>query len=362
MSERLILGIVAALAAGCGSVSSSAIDATAGDDATTTDAPATLIDAPPIPIDAPLPVPVAPVAPTVSNPMYQGTQRDFTTQLGGTCRGRVAASMGNTGFCFLAADDNVKCAGVVAGVNFGMTPTNTGVTGAEQIMVFFLDNGMCVTRTDRTVSCMGSNSNAFGSQTTTFTRWTARDDLAAIASGSWDQICGITTAGQVYCGGLGSPTFGNPPVAVGAAGQSSLWVNASGAARLSDTAVLRPGESRTECQVRSTGLVCGASAFGPTNGSLVMGTRVSGVGPAGNTCWLDNAGTVNCTVGPRFAAGRVMFLAASFYSDSLCAIYNDGSIWCIGSNANGKLGTGNTVTLSTETMVAGPGTARVRCE
>ena len=328
MSERLILGIVAALAAGCGSVSSSAIDATAGDDATTTDAPATPIDAPPIPIDAPLPVPVAPVAPTVSNPMYQGTQRDFTTQLGGTCRGRVAASMGNAGFCFLAADDNVKC----------------------------------VTRTDRTVSCMGSNSNAFGSQTTTFTRWTARDDLAAIASGTWDQICGLTTAGQVYCGGLGSPTFGNPPVAVGAAGQSSVWVNASGAARLSDTAVLRPGESRTECQVRSTGLVCGASAFGPTNGSLVMGTRVSGGGPGGNTCWLDSAGTVNCTVGPRFAAGRVMFLAASFYSDSLCAIYNDGSIWCIGSNANGKLGTGNTVTLTTETMVAGPGTARVRCE
>lgn len=307
-------------------------------------------------------VPVAPLAPTVDTPMYQGTQRDFRTQRGGTCRGRVAASMGTTGFCYLAADDNVKCSGEIGGVDYGFTPTNTGQIDAEQIMVFFFGDGMCVTKTDHTVQCMGMNTNAFGNTlSTTFGRWTARNDLAVIASGTWDQICGITTGGQVYCGGRGNPDFGNPPIAVGAPSQRSLWVDGFGIARLSDPSVLRPGESRTECQVRATGLVCGGTSFGPTNGTVVSGTQMR-AGIMDVTCWLDSAGTVGCSTGPRFAPGKVLFLAANYYSDSMCAIYNDGSIWCIGSNDHGKLGTGNTAPLEIETMVAPPGTARVRCD
>lgn len=351
MRVSFAIAMVMTFGLGCGKVSDTRPDGSGGGDGP----PAT--DAPPGA------VPVAPLPPAVGLAMYQGTQRDFRTQLGGTCRGRVAASMGGTGFCYLAADDNVKCAGVIAGVDFGLTASNTGQTGAEQIMVFFLNNGMCVTKTDHTVMCMGTNTNALGNMTsTTFSRWTARDDLAAIASGTWDQICGITLAGQVYCGGLGNPNYGNPPIAVGAVGQSSLWVNTSGAARLSETAVLRPGESRTECQVRATGLVCDGTSYGPTNGTLVMGSQSSSGGGNGFTCWLDSAGTVGCTTGPRFEAGKVLFLAMSYYSDSMCAIYNDGSIWCIGSNANGKLGTGNTAALATETMVAPPGSARVGCD
>ena len=312
-----------------------------------------------------VPVPVTAVAPTVGNAMYQGTQRDFRTQLGTTCKGRVAASMGGTGFCYLAADDNVKCAGVVGGVDYGMTPTSVGQTGVEQIMVFFLDNGMCVTRTDHTVSCMGTNTNAFGSTLSRqFSRWTARDDLMAIGSGTWDQVCGITLTGQVFCEGIGNPDFGHPAIAVGAPGQSSLWVDGGGVAHLSDTSVLRPAESRTECQLKSNGLVCGGSPFGPTNGSIVAGAQIQGLGGPGGTtvCWLDTAGTVTCTNGPRFEPNSVLFLAADFYTDSLCAIYNDGSVWCIGSNSNGKLGTGNTAALAIETMVAPAGSARVQCD
>jgi hypothetical protein len=211
---------------------------------------------------------------------------------------------------------------------------------------------------------MGNNPNAFGDTlSTAFSQWTARDDIAAIATGTWDQICGITLTGQVYCGGNpgGNPAYGNPPVAVGAPGQSSVWVDTSGAAQLSDAAVLRPGESRAECTVRTEGLVCGGSVYGPPNGKVVSGSRSSG-SPADFTCWLDSDGSVGCTDGPRFAPGKVLYLASSFYTDSLCAIYNDGAIWCLGSNQFGKLGTGSAAPLMTETRVAPPGTARVRCD
>jgi hypothetical protein len=311
---------------------------------------------------APQGVPVAPVAPSVEVPMYQGAQREFRTQLGGTCKGRVAASMGTTGFCYLAADDDVKCAGLIGGVDYGLTASSTGQSGAEQIMLFFgIGSGMCITRTDHTVQCMGTNMNAFDMLSMSFSRWTARNDIAAIASGTWDQICGITMAGQVYCGGRGNPDYGNPPIPVGGAGSTSLWVDTFGIARLNDTTVLRPAEGRTDCQVRANGLVCAGTSFGPTNGTVVSGAELFG-GMMNVTCWLDSAGTVGCTNGPRFAPGKVLFLATNSYSDSLCAIYNDGSIWCIGSNSNGKFGTGNTAALATETMVAPPGTARVRCD
>jgi hypothetical protein len=352
MRQLFAIAMAMVMAGACGEVDGVRVDAPPGDDGGMDDGPMAA-------------VPVAPVPPAVGRPAYQGGQRQLRTQLGGTCTGRIAASMSGTGFCYLAADDNVKCSGVIGGVNYGMTPTNIGQTGVEQIMLFFfLDNGMCVTRSDHTVHCMGMNTNAFGSTlTTTFSRWTARDDIAAIATGTWDQICGITLTGQVYCGGNpgGNPAYGQPPMAVGAPGQSSVWVDTGGAARLSDTTVLRPGESRTECTVQESGLVCGGTAHGPTGNRVVSGGRSSG-NPADFTCWLDGDGTVGCTNGPRFEPGKVMFLASSYYTDSLCAIYNDGSIWCLGTNINGKLGTGNTATLAAETMVAPPGTARVRCD
>jgi hypothetical protein len=296
--------------------------------------------------------------------MYQGGQTLFKTQLGTTCTGRVAASMGNVGFCYLAASDDVKCAGRVGGIDYGMTHASIGQTSATQIMIMFQDNGMCVAKTDHTVLCMGTNTNAFGmtGASASFQRWTAHADVAAIGSGTWDQICGITTAGQVFCGGRASTDFGNPPVTVGAPGQTSFWVDSSGVAHLSDPAVLRPSESRADCQVKANGMVCGQTSFGPTNGSIVMGSNIRSAGPGSNACWLTSDGTVNCSVGPRFAPGKVLFLASDSYSDSLCAIYNDGSVWCIGSNNNGKLGTGNTAALTAETMVAPAGSARVRCD
>ena len=308
-------------------------------------------------------VPVAPVAPTMAGKaMYQGTQRLFKTAAGSTCTGRVAASMGASGFCYLASDDSVKCAGLVGGNTYGMTLAPIGQTGAEQLLIMFADNGMCMTRTDHTALCLGSNVTALGSSTTAFTRWTARSDIAALATGTWEQLCGITTAGQVYCGGMATPAYGNPPISVGASGQTGLWVDLTGAAKLSDPVVVRPSEGRADCQVTPTGLKCGTMSYGPQNGSVVSGTAIGAMGTIPVACWLLDNGSVNCSDGPRFAANKVLLLAASHTTDSMCAIYNDGAVWCLGSNTNGKLGTGNATALAVATMVAPPGSARARCE
>jgi hypothetical protein len=312
--------------------------------------------------DGPTGTPVTPVAPAAGRAMYQGQQRLFRTTTGATCTGRVAASMAGTGFCYLGADDNVKCAGLVGGTTYGMTLAPIGVGGVEQILLMFLDDGMCVTRTDHTALCMGTNAAALGVASPSFTRWTARSDLAALGSGSWEQICGITTAGQVYCAGTATPTaYGQPAVAVGTPGQTGLWVDTTGAAKLSDATVVRPGESRTDCQITTAGMKCGAMTYGPTNGTIVSGALTGGA-TAPVPCWLTDNGNVTCSTGPRFAAGKVLLLAASYNTDSMCAIYNDGSVWCVGSNSNGKLGTGTTLALAVPTLVAAPGSARVRCE
>jgi hypothetical protein len=333
--------LVLAMAVGCGEVPVSPVDGG---------------------VDGPSGTPVTPVAPSAGKAMYQGQQRLFKTTTGATCAGRVAASMAGTGFCYLAADDNVKCAGLVGETTYGMTLAPIGVGGVEQILLMFLDNGMCVTKTDHTALCKGTNLNALGTASPSFTRWTARSDLAALGSGTWDQICGITMTGQVYCGGTATPTsYGQPAVAVGTAGQTGLWVDTLGVAKLSDATVVRPAESRTDCQITTTGMKCGAMTYGPTNGTVVSGT-LTGSPDAPLPCWLTDNGSVTCSDGPRFAAGKVLLLAANSTTDSMCAIYNDGAVWCIGSNSNGKLGTGTTTALAVETLVAAPGSARVRCE
>ena len=304
----------------------------------------------------------SPIAPSAGKRMYQGTQRQLKTVSGGVCNARVAASISGSGFCFLAADDNVKCAGTVGGVVHGMAFKPVGQSGVEQILVMPLDNGMCVTRTDHTALCMGTNTTALGAANAAFTRWTARTDLAALASGTWEQLCGITLAGQVVCGGGVSPmVYGNPPINLGTAGQTGLWVDLTGTAQLSDAAVLRPSEGRAECQITATGMKCGASSYGPQNGTVVAGTLVKGA-TTPLPCWLTDNGSVSCSDGPRFAPNKVLLLAASTSTDSMCAIYSDGSVWCLGSNTAGKLGTGTTTALATATMVAPAGSAMARCE
>jgi hypothetical protein len=62
-----------------------------------------------------------------------------------------------------------------------------------------------------------------------------------------------------------------------------------------------------------------------------------------------------------FAPGSVVSLGLNFYGDNLCAVYADGSLWCLGSNQGGMLGTGDFQPRTTPVMVQPPGSVRVGC-
>jgi hypothetical protein len=188
-----------------------------------------------------------------------------------------------------------------------------------------------------------------------------------LGTGTWDQICGITSTGEVYCAGF---NIGVTPVAKGT--HQNFYVDTFGTLNTDSTTVLRVPNSRAECQVKTTGYQCGNLSYGQA-GKVVDGT-VQGASPTnGTSCFLDTAGTVTCnpwspgpqptpTNMPAFTAMPVLAIAGNFYSDDLCAVYNDGSIACKGSNKHGELGTGNTQAVNSETIVAPAGTIDVTCK
>jgi hypothetical protein len=312
---------------------------------------------------------LTPSAPAAGAFMWQSLQTHF--QRGGAaCTGRTVAAMGDQAFCYLAADNQLKCAGRVYSRTFGSNFVPIGQSSVDQVLLSStsnseIGNAMCVHKLDGTAWCMGAPlpSGQFGVGNTNpqpdFVRWGAYTDLMAIATGTWDQLCALRQSGEAVCAGF---SFGLTPTRVGTAtGPGSLWVDTSGSPHIDDPSVFRAANARTECTVQSAGLSCGRDLFG-SPGAVVDGTS----GSRGSTCWLSSSGTVQCRlrrgdVRERFHSGRVLLLAANYYTDSLCAIYNDGSVWCVGDNWQGKLGTGTADSLLVETMVQPPGSALINC-
>jgi hypothetical protein len=63
-----------------------------------------------------------------------------------------------------------------------------------------------------------------------------------------------------------------------------------------------------------------------------------------------------------FASETIIFIGTNEYSDDLCAVAIDGSLWCIGTNQHGQLGVGNTNPVNTETTVQPGGSAYTACQ
>ncbi|XYI01261.1 hypothetical protein ACMHYB_16505 [Sorangium sp. So ce1128] len=64
---------------------------------------------------------------------------------------------------------------------------------------------------------------------------------------------------------------------------------------------------------------------------------------------------------PLFTQRPALAIAGNFYTDSLCAVYDDGSISCFGSNDHGQLGVPD-AQLTAEKIVQPPGSVDVSCK
>lgn len=323
------------------------------------------------PADLRTPRTLTPVPPNAASFGWQGLQRQFKDADGSTCTGAVTIAMGDQAVCFVAADDSLRCAGRVYMKTFGSRFVDTGQRQVDQILLsstFNIEGGnqMCIHKTGGIVMCMGYGNVIKAAD---FTRWGAKTDWSAIGTGTFDELCGIDSAGQVYCSGF---RLGDTPlVQDGGRGHVTFWQSNSGTMHFDEVNVFRVSAGRAECQVGITGLRCPRTLFG-LPGTVVDGSiiRSMNFGTMEDACWLTQDGKVSCMrfdmndmgrLESAFTGGTVLALAANFYTDSMCAVFSDGSLHCVGSNSQGKLGTGDTRALSTETMVQPPGTVRIDC-
>lgn len=325
-----------------------------------------------------------PAPPDASNFAWQSVQTRFLNEASQPCEGLIAMAVGDQVVCYRAADKALRCAGRVYMTTFGAEFVDAGLSGVEQVLFSSTSNSptgntMCVKLEDGTARCMGDGTDQgqFGNGSTAptdmFVQFGSLTDIHRIASGTADQLCAISKTGVVHCAGY---NFGATPAAQdGGAQHTTLWVDTTGMARLDDPTVWRAETGRTQCQITSAGLECalgfGFNPIGPP-GEVVDGTGGEVNSGKYRACALTSAGKVTCVIKDQatmsetpvemFTTGAVLAIAGNAYTDSLCAVYSDGSIWCVGSNDQGKLGTGTMTALQAETMVQPPGSVDTSCQ
>ena len=254
-----------------------------------------------------------------------------------------------------------------------------------------------------------------------WTQWGDRSDVEEIATGTMDSVCATYSDRTADCVGVTCGLAGTPqscrddpatspqpwPVlGDGIAAIDSLWIDTMGQVHVNDPETFRVSNSRSSCVVVAEGLACidppgvvGAmyETGAPTlyrdgapfvvvsppehAGKIVDGNAAGMSATSESICWLTSDGEVYCleadgTPGAGAPTPRRLFtrrpalaLAVNPYSFSSdpavpaarCAIYNDFSIWCIGANEAGKLGTGAADALVVETEVQPPGSVHANC-
>jgi Regulator of chromosome condensation (RCC1) repeat len=320
-----------------------------------------------------------PLPPDAQHFMWQGVQSAFLTADYVPCDGHVAITAGDQAVCFVGADGYLRCAGRVYQTTFGASFVRVDQLGpVEQVLISptvnsETGNGLCAVKRDKTVVCLGDfNSNGQfatgGKQPAAIpTQWGMAKGVSRIATGTWDQICAWSPDAPVLCSGY---AIGLSPTPQGMGPAYGVWISTFGEIKRDDPQVFRASNGRTECQVKADGLRCSAlpNPLGQPE-RVVDGTIFGGFGgPAGGgarACWLEDSGKVYCSTSslkaPIFTGGLVLALAGLYYADTLCAVYNDGSVWCMGKNDHGQLGTGDMNSLLSEKQVAPPGSVDVSC-
>lgn len=311
--------------------------------------------------------PIGAVPPSSSGFQWQGQQKRFMSS---SCDGALAFAVGATAICYGHVDGTMRCAGLIGSTVFGNRFIATGEREVDQILISRsvgasqgIAQGMCVHRFNGTAACLGAyNWNGqyglgHNQPVSAFQPFTAQQNLVALATGTWDQLCALDNMGAVYCAGF---MFGNTPVLQPRSMLQRLYVTEFGTSVVDDASVFRVSNGRSTCHVTAQGLECTGVAFPMgTPGAVVDGFRFGPPSPMGDErCWLE-LGNVYCTSGERFRNGNVLAIAADFDTTTLCAVFDDGSLWCRGSSEEGKTGMGSNAPLLVETMVQPPGSVRI---
>jgi hypothetical protein len=317
---------------------------------------------------------LTPVAPSATQYMWPSRQTEFQRGSGSGCTGRVTMAVGRSAVCFNAADDRLRCAGLVGGVNVGSSFVDFGIGGVDQI-VFHRDAAgqqvadVCVRTIANKVSCRGSHAPSGAAA------WSAwgdpADDYVAIASDGATKLCALNACGAIRCSDF---TFG--AVATTTAGHNRFFVAPTASLTIDDPTIFRMQNGLPFCMVQAGGLDCAYTnpGFGVpwgTPGQVVDGTMYAGPDPdfPGSLgykigCWLSSNGTVQCRQGTttvsRFGL-PMLAIAGDFDTTTLCGVSDDAALWCRGDNTDGKLGNGTTTALPSETRVVPPLTVFVGC-
>lgn len=293
-----------------------------------------------------------PVPPDATNFMWQTLQDQFLDASGAACPAKLSLAVSDRATCYADASGVLRCDGSIYTDTFTFD-TPVGPAGVDQIMLSptFNEangNGICVHGTDGTVSCMGSYTvNAWGqfanggtTAAPQFTPWGGgRSDIAKLGTGTWDQMCVLTNAGEVHCSGYG---FGTTPQLVGAS--SRFYVAPWGVADIAPT-IDRAAAGRTECTIAGGTLSCPVSGS-PFGTDVVDGGQRLSITGYPEMCVLDRHGLVTCRQpDPNnpyggapidyslFGGANVLSLATDPSTPRVCAIKTDGSLWCADAGA-----------------------------
>lgn len=262
----------------------------------------------------------------------------------------------NTHMCILATAGVMKCLGANANGQFGLGTTSTnpygedpGETWANQtvltttrpiIKISVHQTNTCALFDDFTLHCWGNNTSKLGqgnsSQYTVVPPAINFGNNRKVLNFSWGQyvLCALLDDLTVKC--FGQQTNGNL-----GGGQGNTSTRGSSPTEIGDFApILNFGADKVKYIEASRG----NSAFSShacaimTNGNV----RCWGYNGAGGLGYDNTTAITNTTSSGVVNLGKpaVKLFLGSSHS---CAIFNDGSAKCWGSNANGELGVGSVI-------------------
>jgi len=274
-----------------------------------------------------------------------------TSSLGAN-RTAVAIAAGSGHTCVILDNGSVSCWGYGAsgqmgngGTSGSSTPTLTSSLGAGRTAVALSSGGAftCAILDNGLVSCWGEgslgqlgNGGTSNSLTPTLTSSLGAGRTAVAIEAGGTHACAILDNGLVSCwgsGGYGKLGNGNTTDSL-----SPILTSSLGAGR---TAVALSAYDKHTCAILDNGSV---SCWG-YGGSYALG---NGVGSSVNTPTLTSSLGANRTA-----------VALGTGWDHTCAILDNGSVSCWGSQSSGKLGSGGTSgSLATPTLTGSLGSGR----